>query len=608
LADLPGTQRLPLETFSEAEALDLLRSTLGPGRVDTAPQVAAGIAGLVGCLPLALGLVAGRINDRPDWTLVDHLARLTERHQLRQLDSGIELALDLSYHTISSDLQQTLRLLAVHPGRDFDAYAAAALAGTDLPTTHQRLASLLAVNLLQRPTPTRFQFHDLTHIYAGARAVDDEPAAARQAALTRLFDSYLYTTSQAANALYPFDRNQKQRIPSPRTPTPPLVNGAEARAWLVAEYANLLAAVAYTATHGWPTHTSRFGALLSGWLYVSNNYTDALAVYGHALDAARTSSDRAAEGLAQLHLGWIHLLLGQYGDAAAALRQARRISRDVGDRPTEARSRGGLGVTNAALGRYPHALKHLSEAAAIFRQIGEPASEGRTLNNIGDLYERMGHYDQAISHYQQALAIGREVDAHILTGIALSGLSSAYARMGCTPEAGEYYQQALAIARENGYPSAEAFELSLHGLIYGADHPETKEHHQRAIAMADEIGAPRVQADVFNNIGEALYTIGRHDEALQHHQSALEVASQAGEHLGQAYAHDRIAHVMRATEQPAEARAHWREALALYTKLGSPLANEIRARLDSLDTGPGRSLSPPPETRSRNGNSTGPMS
>jgi tetratricopeptide (TPR) repeat protein len=437
LIELPGSRRLPLSVFREAEALELLRRTIGSDRVDAAPQTALGIAGQVGCLPLALGVVAGRINDSPDWTLTDHLARLTERRRLRQLDSGIELALDLSYRALTPELQQTLRLLALHCGHDFDAYTAAALAGTDPPTTGQRLDTLLAANLLQRPTATRYHIHDLIHIYANARAVDDEPDSARHAALTRLFDSYLFTADQAMGTLYPAQRHRWPRIQAPPSPTPPIADPAAARDWLVAEHANLLATVTYAATHGWPTHATDLGARLSAWLIIGGHHADALTVHGHALDAARRCGDRGAEGVALMNLGAIREVLGQYRDAIAALQQARQISREVGDRFTQGRCHDRLGATDTALGRYPNALKHFSTAAVIYRQLGDRPAEGGALNNIGDIYEQMGHYHQAITHYQQALAISREVDAHVLTGIAQGGLSSTHARLQRLPQAQE---------------------------------------------------------------------------------------------------------------------------------------------------------------------------
>ena len=488
LDNLSGARRLRLDTFSEAEALELLRRTVGPDRVDAAPQVASAIAGLVGCLPLALGVVAGRINDSHGWTLADHLARLTERHQLRRLDSGIELALDLSYHALTSDLRQTLRLLALHRGRDFSAYAAAA-SGADLPTTTQRLNSLLAADLLQRPTPTRYHLHDLIQIYANARAIDDEPDSARQSALTRLFDSYLFTSAQAMDALAPIGQHRRPTIPTPPTPTPPIADRAAARAWLVAEHANLLVTIAHTAGQGWPTHTTRLSATLSRWLSIGGHLADALTVYGHALDAARGSGDRAAEGVAPMNLGTVRERLGQYRDAGAALHQALQISREVGDRYTEGRFRGPR--------RYRRGTRPLPQRTQALgsggrlppdrrpRRRGQrPQQHRRHLRTNGPLPP--GDHPLPAGTGDQPGGRGPRPHRHC------PGRPHLDPRQAATPARGPGVPPAaLAVYREHGYRAGEALILSLYGLMYGADHPDTAEQHQRAATSSTRSASPR---------------------------------------------------------------------------------------------------------------------
>ena len=48
------------------------------------------------------------------------------RMPLFESASEVELALDLSYQHLSGDRQRLLRLVALHPGQDFDGYAAGA--------------------------------------------------------------------------------------------------------------------------------------------------------------------------------------------------------------------------------------------------------------------------------------------------------------------------------------------------------------------------------------------------------------------------------------------------------------------------------------------------
>ncbi|TDD58876.1 hypothetical protein E1263_17540, partial [Kribbella antibiotica] len=146
-------------------------------------------------LPLALGQVAGHIRGIPGWTLSDHADRLDKRHHDHRLDTAVELALDLSYQHLPAAEQQLLRLLALDPGHDIDAYAAAALTATGLAAARRQLRQLSLDNLLQTLSADRYTFHDLVRVYATGRADDDEPASAQRTALTRLFDHYLATAT-----------------------------------------------------------------------------------------------------------------------------------------------------------------------------------------------------------------------------------------------------------------------------------------------------------------------------------------------------------------------------------------------------------------------------
>jgi NB-ARC domain len=188
LTGLPGVRELRLQVFSPEEAMAVLHRAAGAARLEAEPDAATGIARLAGYLPLALGLIAARIERSPDWTLTDHLARLADHTRHRRLDGAVELALDSSYGVLPADRRRLFRLLALHPGGDLDTYAAAALTGTALAAARLAMDELVAANLLHQDVPGRYAMHDLVRLYAAARAVDDEPSSARQVAVSGLLD------------------------------------------------------------------------------------------------------------------------------------------------------------------------------------------------------------------------------------------------------------------------------------------------------------------------------------------------------------------------------------------------------------------------------------
>ncbi|GFJ95579.1 hypothetical protein [Phytohabitans rumicis] len=130
----------------------------------------------------------------------------------------MELALSLSYQRLPADRQRLLRRLALHPGQDLDAHAAAALAGPDLDTTWTHLRYLCGDHLLQQGTAGRYTLHDLVRAYAASRACDEDPPPERRAALTLLFDHYLATAATALDALYPAEAYRRPHIPHPARP------------------------------------------------------------------------------------------------------------------------------------------------------------------------------------------------------------------------------------------------------------------------------------------------------------------------------------------------------------------------------------------------------
>ena len=73
------------------------------------------------------------------------------------------------------------------------------------------------------------------------------------------------------------------RRPRPRVPE--LGDLAAARAWLDAELATLVAIAAYTASNGWPGHTTRLAATTRR--YLDAHLTEGLTIYSHALNATR---------------------------------------------------------------------------------------------------------------------------------------------------------------------------------------------------------------------------------------------------------------------------------------------------------------------------------
>jgi tetratricopeptide (TPR) repeat protein len=581
LAGLHPATHLAVDVFTPDEALDLLKRAVPDLSVGDDPRALERVARRCGYLPLALGLLAGQMRTMPGWTATDHADRLDERHHHRRMESGVELALNLSYQHLPAPQRRLFRLLALHPSQDFDSYAAAALTGTDLGAIREHLHQLCVEHLLEPASAERYLFHDLVRAFATDRAGDEDRPAERRTALTRLLDHYLSTAATAMDALYPAEPGRRPRIPPVATPVPALADPTVARDWLDTERANLSTATAHAATQGWPEHATGLAATLYRYLDTAGYYADAVVLHTHAVAAARDSGDPAAEAQALTNLGNAHYRRSAYRQAADHYQRAFTLCRQTGDRHGEAHALGNLANVEAELGDLHLAADHYEQAVVLSREIGERLVQAHALTNLGTVHEQLGNYPRAADCHQQALALCREIGDRTGEAATLGNLGAVHERLGDDAQAAEHYRQALDRCREVGYQVGEAYTLSSIGSLHqrSGNHPQAIDYHQQALTLFREIGDRHGEAQTRNNLGIALTAARRYDQARAQHTAALAVAEQTGDRYEQGRAHHGLAGAFHATGDAEHARRHWRQALERYAELGVPEADEVRAAL-----------------------------
>lgn len=580
LIDLPGATHIPVDVFTRDEALAFLGQATPDIPVGQDPTAAARIAQRCGYLPLALGLVAGHIRGTAGWTLTEHADRLDERHRDRRLDSDVQLALDLSYRYIPADRQRLLRLLSLHPGQDFDSYAAAALTGTDLPTAQNHMRQLCGDHLVQQGNGGRYTCHDLVRAYAAVRAGDEDPPRVRRAALTQLFDYYVATTAAAMDAIYPAEAHRRPRITPIAAASPILTEPGTARAWLDNERPTLIGVVAYATTHGLPAYALQLAETLFRYLD-GGHHLDALTIHGHACQAARHFPDSNAHAHALTNLGTAHLQLGHYAQATAHLEQALSLFRQSKNWRGQARVLGNLGLIQERQGHYQPATQSLRKVHALFRRIGDHVGEAHTLTNLGVIEERLGRLRPAAAHHRHALTLFHQIGDPTGQAHALINLGDVEVRLGHHAPAADHLHQALSLCRKLGNDDDEARALnSLGRLRLHCGRPDqATAFHRQALGIVREIGDRQEEVWTLNGLGEAALATGDAANALAHHTAAHDIATSIGVFDQHARAHTGLGHAYLHLCDADRARNHYQRALTLYTGLGMREAEEIRARL-----------------------------
>ena len=201
LTGLEDATAVSLDTLPPGEAGALLARLAGRAGLSPADPRVAEIVRLCGFLPLAIGMVARQLYHHPAWSVAGRAAELAaarDRLELMATENvSVAAAFDLSYADLAGDQQRLFRRLGLHPGADVDAYAAAALDGTDLQAARRGLEALYDQYLLAEPAQGRYRMHDLIREHARALAGRADPDRDRDQATGRLLDYYQQTAARA---------------------------------------------------------------------------------------------------------------------------------------------------------------------------------------------------------------------------------------------------------------------------------------------------------------------------------------------------------------------------------------------------------------------------
>ncbi|GHG42475.1 MULTISPECIES: tetratricopeptide repeat protein [Amycolatopsis] len=536
LPGLPGATHVPLDVLSPDDALAYLRHTVGADRIDQAPGVARRITAELGRLPLALSLAALWMTApaHRSWLLADHLERLEQRRAHLRLDNAVDASISLSYDQLAEPQRRVLRLLALHPGADLDAYGIAALAGTGLAEATRTADRLVATSLVRRGEAGRFELHDLIRAFGMARAQDEDAPAGRKAALTRLLDYYTFATAAAMDQYAPRMRAYRPRVPDPGLPIPPLTDREPATAWLDAERANLVGAGVQGVPSG---HAGLLSRLLFRYLQTGGYISEALVLHTSAAETA----DPAVRGHALVSLGATHSQVGRYDVATRHVEAALECFRGAGDRSGECRALGTLGAIASWNADFARSAGFLREALALARELGDRAGERTALTNLGFVHGRLGWYAEALEIHMKALAIDQETGDLCDTGRSLLNIGDTHLRSGSHAEACGYFRRATAIAEQAG---------------------DRDLHVEALLCLAD-----------------ASLELGRTDHARTTHECALAIAVELGSLHAAARAHTGLARALTASGDLEGARHHWLAAREHHRELGLPESPEITAGL-----------------------------
>ena len=585
LAALADAAQISLDTLSPGEAATLL------ARLAARPGLRAGDAAvgeltrLCGYLPLAVAMLASQLRNHPARTsagLAAELAQARDRLALMHAENvSVGAAFGLSYADLAPGARRLFRRLGLVPGPGIDAYAAAALDGTDLAAAGRNLDELYDQHLIAEPAPGRYELHDLLREHARALAAADDPAETGAAA-GRLLDYYLHTALAAGPHFTPRTSAYRRPSPSRRPPqAPDLSTLGQAAAWLEAERANLHAAAEYAARRACFPHATALPVAISGFLAARGHWDQSAALHRGALAAARQADDRLGEAGALTELGSLGVLTGDYPAAAASLAQAMAIYGDLDDRPGHAHAQVELGFLGVLTGDYAAAAASYQQALALARSASDGLAEATALNHLGLVQQLTGDYPAAVASQQRALALFRDLGNLYGWAYALNDLGVVQQETGDYAVAAASQQQALKAFRDLGARIGQAHALNDLGVVQQetGDYPAAAATHQQALALFRDLGNRLGEAEALNRLGELAARTSATGQARERHAQALAIARDLSAAPEEARALEGLGRCHLQDGDPSQAAAHLRQALKIYQRIGAPAAERVRQAL-----------------------------
>ncbi|HEV2779467.1 MAG TPA: tetratricopeptide repeat protein [Actinophytocola sp.] len=556
-----GAHRIMLPRLARDDSVTLLRRRIGDARAAQDPRAVDDLVSLCDGLPLGIRIAAEHVAGRPDVPLHDLVVQLRRQRRIL-LDAGsqgdddtvtLRAVFSCSYDALVPEARRLFRLLGLHPGIEFSAPAASALADLPLARTEQLLDILLGANLVEQRAADRYRLHDLIHLFAAELAAAEDPQT-RRATIHRLLDWYL---SSAINAARQADPNRVEVPPLPITSgiEPQRFHDAqEALRWAIAERPNLLAAVRYAASEDFHEHAWRLVGDFDDLLHRYGDPRELLEVHHIALESARAvNSKEGAAGLLN-NLGFTYYFAKEYTQAARYLREAHLLYRELGDTYGEAMGLMNIATTAIELGELRSVVKMYEKAIALFDRIGHKAMKAHAYHRLGDAYRRMEQYDSAAKCYQTALRLRQELD-HPRQADTLTAIGELHLTLGDLMPAMAYLEQALIF-------------------------------HHRAL---DE----RRTAEALEALATVYFRLNRFTDAIPRAAEAARLYRAINEPHGQARSLNLLAEAYHAVGDYSAARAHWSNAATLFRELNHPDADMVERRLARMSDAD----SPIPEPR-----------
>jgi tetratricopeptide (TPR) repeat protein/transcriptional regulator with XRE-family HTH domain len=588
LAVSDDMQRLSVESFppDSENALNIFTHFLGQNSVRRWRSELQEIANLLGHLPLAIAIAAGRL--AAHLTIPEYLAQLRAANQrldsLVREDRSVRLSFDISYQTLPLSLQQFFVSLGAFGGDDFTAAAAAHVADVTETEALHFLQELKQLSLVQSGKPSRYSLHSLLRDYAREKSMNTQHNR-------RMVDWYISYATQ-------FTEDYTQ---------------------IGMELSNLTFALDTALEISMPnSFTEGVLGVFPTWR-VQGDMAICIPYLEHALIIVQTNGDRLRQARILSFLGMCAWVLGKPQESEMYHKQGLQIAYAIENSNLICKFLTDLGsVAGGFYGDYDQAKTYLLEAAIYVEQIDDPArsvalflalgnlayeqggwaeaerywGEGLTHDrklgrinlqgiylrrNLGVLVMSQGRFDVANTHLNEALTLARDLNAVQVISETLTTLGQVANEWGDYDQAKTYLDEALTLARDMNVPEAIVQALSMLGYWAMSVNAlsQSDVYLQEALAISQEVNLSWLETAVHLYLGELHLKRNALSRAQQAFETALETAVTLNMPEQQASALYGLTRTIFSTNV-VQARQHAEESVVIFEELGHFVGSQVR--------------------------------
>ncbi|SFQ53830.1 AfsR/SARP family transcriptional regulator [Amycolatopsis rubida] len=570
LAALEGMTSIDLDVLPHSDAIEVFRLVAGKRRTEAEAEAISNVVRLCGRLPLALRIAGSRFRERPAWTVADLVIRLegqARRGKFLEVEGcSVADVLRVSYRYLRPLGKRVFRMLGLHPGADFDKYAAAALAGISAEEAEETLEALLDDNLVRQDVPGRYYFHDLVRDCAHELCVDVDSREDRDLAQRALLDYYVHAAFAHCEPL------SRIELGMPQAERPAFWTDAEVQASTSAggfeyEFGNIVSSAQFAAERNWHRTAWQLACMVQPYLRSRNYDGNSRKLCELGVASARSDGSELAESICLQGLAAVHRERGSTAEAHQHLNRALRLSRASGDEAVHMEQLTNLGALFSNEDRLQASLDAYLAAEEKAAQLKNIDMLRTIRNNLGVACRDLGRFDEALDYLHAALELERSRTNSIRgTAVPLWNIASIAHFRREHHKADELFSRVYEDSVRGGFSHGEA--LGLVGMSATRRSlgkvEDSIDFGRQALALARRFAFRRVECEALSTIGEAWFSSGATASSSEVFDQAMSYSREYSFSRFIARAFEGFAHIAYARGDMATAERHWRDALDTY--------------------------------------------